>query len=169
MLARKVHDDLLTESAFSTVVWVNGSKSFTKKKLLRAILSSSGGKPGEAKKKSNEQIEDMLVTILGAKKFLLVLDDVWADQIHQDFLKVSLQAQQGSRILLTTQDEGVLRQIASDDIHKVNKLSFPDCWSLLCSSACLDEQDCDALTDIGITLSRNVTRFHWLSKFWVVS
>ncbi|XP_052166696.1 disease resistance protein RGA2-like [Oryza glaberrima] len=152
MLARKVHDDLLTESAFSTVVWVNGSKSFTKKKLLRAILSSSGGKPGEAKKKSNEQIEDMLVTILGAKKFLLVLDDVWADQIHQDFLKVSLQAQQGSRILLTTQDEGVLRQIASDDIHKVNKLSFPDCWSLLCSSACLDEQDCDALTDIGITI-----------------
>uniref|UniRef100_A0A0D9XCD1 AAA+ ATPase domain-containing protein n=1 Tax=Leersia perrieri TaxID=77586 RepID=A0A0D9XCD1_9ORYZ len=155
-LARKVHDDFLTKSAFSTVVWVDGSESFTVVQLLSAILSSAGGKPGEAE--SREQIEDMLITILGAKRFLLVLDNVWDHQIHQDFLKVSLQAQQGSRILLTTRDERVVRQMASEDIHKVNELSFPNCWSLLCRSACLDEQDCGTLTDIGITIIRKCNK-----------
>uniref|UniRef100_J3MWG2 AAA+ ATPase domain-containing protein n=2 Tax=Oryza brachyantha TaxID=4533 RepID=J3MWG2_ORYBR len=158
-LARKVHDDLLIRSVFSNVVWVAGSRSLTEVKLLRAILKSFGGKPGETE--SWEQMQNMLCTMLaGAKRFLLVLDDVWGHQVRENFLEASLEAQEGSRILLTTRDETVMSRmhLGPDDIHKVHELSFPACLSLLHTSAGMDERHCDKLKQIGISIIQKCYR-----------
>ncbi|OEL19755.1 hypothetical protein BAE44_0019225 [Dichanthelium oligosanthes] len=83
-LARKVFYDHHIRNAFSTVLWVRGSKDFTDMELLYAIASAAGLKTGEAG--SREKIEELLAFILEGQRFLLVLDD---DPTWKEWQKVS--------------------------------------------------------------------------------
>ncbi|KAL6896718.1 hypothetical protein ACP4OV_007290 [Aristida adscensionis] len=137
-LAWKIHEDHRTRNAFSTVVWVSVYNDFNDIGLLSAILRAAGGNPrGE---ENGLQLEAMLAAILKGKRFILVLDDVRSHQIHENSLEAHWHVcGHGSRILITTRDESVATKVKDAYIHRVKKLSFENCWSLLCRNACLDE------------------------------
>jgi hypothetical protein len=106
-----------------------------------------------------KKIEDMLAFMLGGKRFLLVLDDVWSDQVHENFLKAYLPVQHGSRILMTTQDKSVAGQLGSAVcIVPVKELLYPDCWSLLSRIVCLDDKECEILKELGIKIIQRCRR-----------
>ncbi|TVU09106.1 hypothetical protein EJB05_42547, partial [Eragrostis curvula] len=156
-LARAVFDDYQTRNAFNTLLWVCASKDLTDVELLSAIASATGFKTRGAVDK--KKIEEMLAFMLGGKRFLLVLDDVWSHQVHENFLKTCLHVQHGSRILMTTRDKGVAGRMGSAvRIVPVQELVYPACWSLLSRIACLDAKQCKDLKGIGITIIQKCSR-----------
>jgi len=151
-LARKIHEDHHTRNAFSIVVWVNVLSGFDDTGLLSAIVRAAGGNPRA--EENRVQLEAMLAAILKGKRFLLVLDDVRNNQIYENSLEAHWHlCGHGSRILITTRDESVVMRVKDAHIHRVKKLSFQDCWSLLCRNACLDESvHGNTLRNIGISI-----------------
>ncbi|XP_058106372.1 putative disease resistance protein RGA3 [Magnolia sinica] len=92
--------------------------------------------------------------ILQAKKFLLVLDDVWSKDSQQwEKLRLPLQdGALGSRIIVTTRIEDVACMMGSTDhMHKLAVLSDEDCWLLFRSKALehRSEEECSQLEEIG--------------------
>ncbi|CAL5086715.1 unnamed protein product [Urochloa decumbens] len=151
-LARKIYEDHHTKNAFRIVVWVSVFSGFDNTGLLYEIVRAAGGNPKA--EENRVQLEAMLVAILKGKRFLLVLDDVRSHQIYENSLEAYLHlCGHGSRILITTHDENVVTKVKDAHIHRVKKLSFQDCWSLLCRNACLDESvHGNTLRNIGISI-----------------
>lgn len=151
-LARKIHDDHRTRNAFTIVVWVSVFNDLDGIGLLSVIVKATGGNPsGE---ENRVQLEAMLAAILKGKRFFMVLDDVRSDQIYENSLDAHLHVcGHGSRILITTRDESISTQMKDAYIYRVKKLTFQDCWSLLCRASCLDESlHGDILRNIGIAI-----------------
>ncbi|KAL6639257.1 hypothetical protein ACP70R_022987 [Stipagrostis hirtigluma subsp. patula] len=150
-LAWKIHEDHRTRNAFSTVVWVSVFNGFDDIGLLSAIVRAAGGNPRE---ENGVQLQAMLAAIFKGKRFLLVLDDVRAHQIYENYLEAHWHVcGHGSRILITTRDESVATKVKDAYIHRVDRLSFQNCWSLLCHNACLDENlHSDSLRNTGIMI-----------------
>ncbi|TVT98968.1 hypothetical protein EJB05_55687, partial [Eragrostis curvula] len=162
-LARKVCDDHCTRNAFSTILWVHGSKDFTDKALLSAIASAAGIKDGEAE--SRDKIEKRLASMLEGKRVLLILDDVWSHQINENYLETCLPVQHGSRILMTTLERSVAA-LESVQTYMVKEFPLPDCRSLLSRSSCLDIEQLKTGTfkDIGETLIEKCSKIQLAIK-----
>ncbi|WOL12571.1 disease resistance protein RGA3 [Canna indica] len=67
------------------------------------------------------------------KKFLLVLDNFWAeDSSFWDSLRLPLLAgAKGSKVLITTRNEVVWRGMDTQDVIHLEGLEYDDCWKLL--------------------------------------
>ncbi|XP_022854885.1 putative disease resistance protein RGA3 isoform X2 [Olea europaea var. sylvestris] len=92
------------------------------------------------------------------KRFLIVLDDVRTeDHSKWEPLKNSLQGAPGSRILMTTRSDRVVRVIGTDTRQPLGKLSEQDCWSLLSKRAFVgrSEEERERLEDIGKKIALN--------------
>jgi Leucine-rich repeat (LRR) protein len=151
-LARKIHDDHRTRNAFTIVLWVSVFSDLDDIGLLSAIVKAAGGNPsGE---ENRVQLEAMLAAILKGKRFFMVLDNVRSDQIYENSLEAHLHVcGHGSRILITTRDGSISTQMTDAYIYRVKKLTFEDCWSLLCRASCLNESlHGDILRNIGIAI-----------------
>ncbi|XP_077237363.1 uncharacterized protein LOC143879048 [Tasmannia lanceolata] len=75
---------------------------------------------------------------LNGQKFLIVLDDVWGEnQIHSwDSLRAPFGVgAKGSKIIVTTRDEGVARMMGAIPLQQLKGLSNNDCWELFTRSA----------------------------------
>ncbi|KAJ8492863.1 hypothetical protein OPV22_014584 [Ensete ventricosum] len=153
-LAQKVFDDDKIKGNFRTTMWVCVSQEFTETDLLRDIVTSAGGSHGGAQ--SRTLLEPMVEGLLKGNKFLLVLDDVWRAEIWDDLLRNPLRGgAAGSRVLVTTRNQGITKQMKAVHIHRVNLLPPEDCWSLLCRKATTnadEERDAQNLKDIGLKM-----------------
>ncbi|XP_073001833.1 putative disease resistance protein RGA3 isoform X2 [Typha latifolia] len=151
-LAQKVYNDPAIKNYFSVMVWTCVSKSYSEVELLKEIIRSSGGDYGRAE--SIAELHQKLRDVVGGKRFLLVLDDVWQSEVWNNLLQVPLQNGEGSkRILITTRDQNVAKGMGAVHIHEMEQLSINSGWELLSKRAYLDrEGDVLSLRDVGIQL-----------------
>ncbi|KAK1360308.1 putative disease resistance protein RGA4 [Heracleum sosnowskyi] len=94
---------------------------------------------------------------LNGKKFLLVLDDV-GKYHHRSWEQLECNLKKGapgSRVLVTTRNEGVARLMNSSYIHPLGRLSDQNCWSLFSRTAFngKTEEEKERLEDIGRRIS----------------
>ncbi|GKV26545.1 hypothetical protein SLEP1_g35829 [Rubroshorea leprosula] len=138
-LAQLVYNDPNVKQHFENVAWVCVSDSFDEKRVAKAIIQGLEKLSGPA---ANGLESDPLEVLLGrisksieGKKYLLVLDDVWADGGQRwDSLKVTFNlGAAGSKILVTTRDLNVASMVGSSDsqIIHLKKLGDEECWSIL--------------------------------------
>ncbi|URD75897.1 NB-ARC domain [Musa troglodytarum] len=72
-------------------------------------------------------LEPLVAGLLRGKKFLLVLDNVWDAQIWDDLLRNPLQGgAAGSRVLVTTRNAGIARQMKAALVHEMKLLTPED-------------------------------------------
>ncbi|CAL5086714.1 unnamed protein product [Urochloa decumbens] len=137
-LARKVYHK--AETMFETRVWVHVSKD------LRHMSMWSGER--FTKGETAEQ-QAQLRTLLQGNKFLLVIDDVWGENVWDGLLEIQAQhGSHGSRILITTRNERVAKRMGAVHLHHVKGLNEDDGWWLLRTRAFLDESTGN-MQDIG--------------------
>ncbi|CAN6199012.1 unnamed protein product [Urochloa humidicola] len=137
-LARKVYHK--AETMFETRVWVHVSKD------LRHMSVWSGER--FTKGETAEQ-QAQLRTLLQGNKFLLVIDDVWGENVWDGLLEIQAQyGSPGSRILITTRNERVAKRMGAVHLHHVKGLNEDDGWWLLRTRAFLDESTGN-MQDIG--------------------
>ncbi|XP_064998737.1 putative disease resistance protein RGA3 [Musa acuminata AAA Group] len=153
-LAQKVFNDGKVKANFGTTIWVCVSQEFSETDLLRNIVKGAGGSHGG--EQSRSLLEPLVEGLLRGNKFLLVLDDVWDAQIWDDLLRNPLQGgAAGSRVLVTTRNAGIARQMKAAYVHEMKLLPPEDGWSLLCKKATMnaeEERDAQDLKDTGMKI-----------------
>ncbi|XP_064957244.1 putative disease resistance protein RGA3 [Musa acuminata AAA Group] len=152
--AQKVFNDGKIKASFRTTIWVCVSQEFSETDLLRNIVKGAGGSHGG--EQSRSLLEPLVEGLLRGNKFLLVLDDVWDAQIWDDLLRNPLQGgAAGSRVLVTTRNAGIARQMKAAHVHEMKLLPPEDGWSLLCKKATMnaeEERDAQDLKDTGMKI-----------------
>nr|CBW30222.1 Disease resistance protein (CC-NBS-LRR) [Musa balbisiana] len=153
-LAQKVFNDGKIKASFRTTIWVCVSQEFSETDLLRNIVKGAGGSHGG--EQSRSLLEPLVEGLLRGNRFLLVLDDVWDAQIWDDLLRNPLQGgAAGSRVLVTTRNAGIARQMKAAHVHEMKLLPPEDGWSLLCKKVTMNEEeerDAQDLKDTGMKI-----------------
>ncbi|VAI94306.1 unnamed protein product [Triticum turgidum subsp. durum] len=156
-LAQKVFNDEAIQGDFSKKIWLSVNQNFSEVELLRrAIIEVRGdARPvGNAKTTLQRTLKEALI---GHKTFL-IMDDVWNYRAWEDVLKTPLvnAAAAGSRVLITTRDEGVARGVSAIwPYHHIDTLATDDAWLLLKTqvlSSEINENHIDTLKDIGLKI-----------------
>ncbi|KAK1281783.1 putative disease resistance protein RGA3 [Acorus calamus] len=147
-LARAIYNNELIKNYFDVKIWMYVSKDYSDVDLLRIIIRSAGGSYGESQK--YEELSLLVREVIRDKKIFLVLDDVWVARIWVDVLQPHLhEGAAGNRILITTRNESLAREMHAIRIHNVNLLGPEHGWSMLCKIVFGDEGVEESVMDIG--------------------
>ncbi|KAG1326141.1 putative disease resistance protein RGA3 [Cocos nucifera] len=154
-LAKKIYNDEKLRDNFNQMprIWLCVSREFSESDLLKSIIKQAGGNLGDAEGK--EILVPMLSEVVRSKKIFIVLDDVWDSRVWDELLKDPLQSSSvDGRILITTRHEDIARQMGAVHIHRVEKLSPEDGWSLICKVVFDEgnEEDARNLREIGMKI-----------------
>ncbi|KAM3335965.1 hypothetical protein ACQJBY_030116 [Aegilops geniculata] len=156
-LAQKVFNDEAIQGEFSKKIWLSVNQNFTEVELLRRAIIEAGGdsqSAGNAKATLHRNLKDSII----GHKTLLVMDDVWDHGAWEGVLRIPFvnAVSSGSRVLITTRDEGVARGMAARwPYHHIDTLLLEDAWSLLKKqvlSSEIDEDHINTLKDVGLKI-----------------
>ncbi|CAL4935322.1 unnamed protein product [Urochloa decumbens] len=155
-LARMVFGDSMVEENFEERIWLSVNQKVNDISILQSVLASFGANhDGCAGNRDllERALKDM---VQQKKKFLLVMDDVWSEKVWNELLRVPLShGASGSRVLVTTRNNGVARGMKAQHLHRVDKLKTDDAWILLKKQVVFNESDgcdVDGLKDIGMKI-----------------
>ncbi|KAK9290179.1 hypothetical protein L1049_008345 [Liquidambar formosana] len=130
-LAKLVYHDRRVVENFELRMWVCVSEDFDIKKLIKKILESIPGVHCEYTEL--DPMQRCLQDNLNAKKFVLVLDDVW----NEDFTKwtelknLLMGGASGSKIVVTTRIIKIASFMGTVSAYELGGLSDDECLSIL--------------------------------------
>ena len=138
-LAQLAFNDKEAQTHFDLRVWVCVSDDFNVLKLTKTILQYSV--PSDVKDLNQldlNQLQLKLKEQLSGKRFLLVLDDVWNEKrrVWETFYHpMRSGGAQGSRVIVTTRNQGVVSAIGATSTYPLKELSNDEFLSLLAQQA----------------------------------
>ncbi|CAK9170518.1 unnamed protein product [Ilex paraguariensis] len=130
-LAQLVYNDEKVKDFFDTKAWVCVSEEFDVFMITKIICQAVTKESCDFSDLNMLQVS--LKKKLSRRKFLIVLDDVWNEN-YQDWDRLRapfLVGLTGSKIIVTTRNEGVARIMGSVPSYPLNVLAEDDCLSLL--------------------------------------
>ncbi|XP_044466544.1 putative disease resistance protein RGA4 [Mangifera indica] len=129
-LSKMVYNDKKVNRLFKLKMWVCVSDDFDVNRLMKEIIYFATHEDC-AKLKANE-IPKCLQKILGGRKILLVLDDVWNEEPMKwmDLKSLLLNGVNGSKIIVSTRSKRVSDIMGTIPPHFMQGLSFEDSLSL---------------------------------------
>ncbi|KAF5763464.1 putative virus X resistance protein-like, coiled-coil [Helianthus annuus] len=134
-LARHLYNDAQVKDHFEPKTWVCVSDDFDVFKISDIILQSMTKESKEYK--DLDQLQMALTEKSKDKRFLLVLDDVWHED-DDDWEKLVLpfrSCAHGSRIIITTRKEELLKKLHFCNLDSLKSLSHEDALSLFALQA----------------------------------
>lgn len=131
-VAKAVFNHELVKAHFDETIWVCVTATFDDKKILRAILESLTNLPSGLD--SKDAILRRLQKELEGKRYFLVLDDVWNENVklwnNLKSLLLKITNSIGNRVLVTTRSEEAGKIMETFPIYHLEKLSDDECWSI---------------------------------------
>ncbi|CAK9154014.1 unnamed protein product, partial [Ilex paraguariensis] len=134
-LAQLVYNNDKVKDLFDLRGWVCVSEEFDELMITNKIYESVSNETRDFKNLDTAQVN--LKGKLSGKKFLLVLDDVWNEKgTKWDLLRAPFQGGvPGSKIIVTTRNEGVASTMHSVLAYRLKALVDDDCLSLFAQHA----------------------------------
>ena len=134
-LAQLVYNDQRVVSYFNLKMWVCVSDDFDVKILVRNIIKSATNR--DVENLELDQLQQRLHRNLDGKRYLLVLDDVWNEDVRKWGQLITLLpvGATGSKILVTTRSTRVASVIGVDSPYIVEGLKDDESWDLFESLA----------------------------------
>lgn len=130
-LARTIYDDPLIMERFDIRVWLTISQDYTPQKFRKTLFSSI------MKFSRNDEIDEYEMEIkafqnLKARKYLIVMDDVWDTEVWDDVRNIFPDDKNGSRIMLTTRQSAVAAYPdPCSSLHEMQLMNNAQSWDLL--------------------------------------
>ncbi|KAG0451371.1 hypothetical protein HPP92_013769 [Vanilla planifolia] len=150
-LAQKIFNHQWIRAEFQKKVWVCVSHTYSETDLLQQVIRAAGGTYGDGRTKA--ELQPMLGSVVMGRSFFLVLDDVWRADVWIDLLRTPLSSAGSAmgRILITTRDENVAKQVGSVHIHQVTQLPVETGWEMLYRRLLVmgKEEEIRSLKEIG--------------------
>ncbi|KAG5224258.1 disease resistance protein [Salix suchowensis] len=135
-LARSVCEKVSEGQLFDKTVWISVSDNFEELTVLREMLKDLGVPMAGGADSIGETLEHLSKELQG-KRFLLVLDDVWNEDVDKwDGLKkclLEVGGSNGSAVLVTTRSgqAASIMETFPGCRHDLKRLSDGDCWSII--------------------------------------
>ncbi|XP_039163047.1 putative disease resistance protein RGA4 [Eucalyptus grandis] len=128
-LAKSIYNDDNVEAHFQLRLWVCVPEDFDLKKTIDEIIKATGQSLSNP---NIQQSQTFLQKSIKDKKFLLVLDDVWNNDLTRwDRLKALLtEGASGSKIIVTTRSSEVASIMGTHPAHNLEGLSHEDSVAL---------------------------------------
>ncbi|MFQ6623779.1 hypothetical protein Gotur_004165, partial [Gossypium turneri] len=110
-LAKLVFNDEAVDAHFELKLWVCVSDDFDLKRLVVKAIKAGKGGDGDLGSMYLEQLQKVLRDCLNAKKYLLVLDDVWNEDNRKwmELKQLFAGGAVGSKIVVTTRSNQVAK------------------------------------------------------------
>ncbi|KAL4605504.1 hypothetical protein ACB092_09G034300 [Castanea dentata] len=142
-LAKQVYNNERVKRHFDRTIWVCVSDNFDDKRILREILELITHTSNNLENKT--AILECLQKELQGKKYLLVLDDVWnEDLIKWDTLRscmLGINSNMGNIIIVTTRKSNVAEIMETLPRCNLKRLSDDECWSII-----MEKVSCNEIT-----------------------
>ncbi|XP_047339620.1 putative disease resistance protein RGA4 [Impatiens glandulifera] len=124
-LAQTVFNDEEITKYFETKIWVCVSEEFDIKLVMKAILQENA----EAR---SEELQIKVREKLSGKRYLLVLDDVWNEEVEawRRLRSILECGSNGAFVLTTTRKGNVAEIMGTIQPFELSSLSQVDCWLL---------------------------------------
>ncbi|KAJ6800500.1 putative disease resistance protein isoform X3 [Iris pallida] len=100
-LARKVYNSVEVKREFGIRVWITVSQDYGLVELLNEILEQVR-KDKEKEKLEEVKVIEKLYDSLKEKRYLIVMDDVWSEDVWEQMQAAFPDEKNGSRVLITT-------------------------------------------------------------------
>ncbi|KAG0451237.1 hypothetical protein HPP92_026311 [Vanilla planifolia] len=152
-LAQKVFNNKKIMAEFQVRIWVCVSQTYNEIDVLQQVIRAAGGHHGEARIKS--ELQPILKSAVFGKSVFLVLDDVWRADVWLSLLRNPLRSAEAMvRVLVTTRDENVAREMGAVHIHRVQQLSNDASWAMLCRKVFNEgqQEEISNVFDIGLLI-----------------
>ncbi|XP_026406041.1 putative disease resistance protein RGA3 [Papaver somniferum] len=130
-IAQLIYKDDSIVRNFDLRAWVCVSDTFDIYKILRDIIESITGYKCENPSNVDVLAKQVKEKLFG-RKYLLVLDDLWNEDVR-DWEKLKsflVYGGNGSKILVTTRNQKVA-SVVGGTVHDLKKLSDVVCWSII--------------------------------------
>ncbi|XP_042513401.1 putative disease resistance protein RGA3 [Macadamia integrifolia] len=147
-LAQIVYNDHRVCQHFESRVWVSVGEAFDVAQIGKDIIESVTGRAFNLS--GMESVGSSLLNLLAGRRFLIVFDDVWNEDLEKWNLLESWLSRcaNGSKILVTTRSEKVAGMMSTTALLRLGLLSDYDCWSLFRHQAFIDT-DVEGFFEIG--------------------
>uniref|UniRef100_A0A1J3FU93 Putative disease resistance protein n=2 Tax=Noccaea caerulescens TaxID=107243 RepID=A0A1J3FU93_NOCCA len=124
------NDNSVTEH-FDVKMWISVGLHFNVFTVTKAVLQEITSSAVNTEDLPSLQIQ--LKKTLSGKRFLLVLDDFWSESISEwESFQVSLtDAEQGSKIVLTTRSEIVSTVTQAKKSYQMKLMTNEECWEVI--------------------------------------
>ncbi|XP_020184146.3 putative disease resistance protein RGA3 [Aegilops tauschii subsp. strangulata] len=141
-LAQLVHNDRRVNHHFELVLWVCVSDKLVVEEIIRSIIEVATMKKCDLTQM--EAMQKELSEVLGNKRYLLVLDDVWNEDSQKwDDLRSllcpdddgSAHAGPGSATVVTSRSNQVASIMSTVPRHQISLLNVDQSWELFCRIA----------------------------------
>ncbi|KAJ4723709.1 Disease resistance protein [Melia azedarach] len=126
-LAQLVYNDVGVQHHFAFQAWACLSEDFDVGRVTKTILRSIDD--SRIDDDDLNLLQQKLTKELGGKKFLLILDDIWNEN-YNDWSVLSCPFEAGapgSKIVVTTRNEGVATMMGTVPSYQLKVLSNDDC------------------------------------------
>ncbi|XP_028052859.1 disease resistance protein RPM1-like isoform X1 [Camellia sinensis] len=141
-LVAQAYNNQTVKQYFHCYAWITVSQTYVVDDLLRSMIkefysATEEAVPLDLSRKSHKELLEMISNYLKSKRYLVVLDDVWSQNLWQH-ISVSLPDEgKGSRVILTTRKEDVasFNFGVKRHVHHMNPLGVKDAWNLFCKKA----------------------------------
>ncbi|ERN19153.1 hypothetical protein AMTR_s00061p00163990 [Amborella trichopoda] len=154
-LAKRIYNSYNVKAQFNCQAWVTVSQSFKTTEILRAILKELSVKIIEGT--DEESLQGKLYDYLQNKWYLVVVDDVWSEEVWREVHNVFPNSRNGSRFVITTRIAEVASpmQVRSIVCH-LEPLSTEEAWSHFCKKAFWMEEG--NVCPLGLEEGRLITK-----------
>ncbi|XP_017977602.1 PREDICTED: putative disease resistance protein RGA3 [Theobroma cacao] len=134
VLAKLVFNDERIDKHFRLKIWVCVSEDFDFKQLMMKTIKSATGE--NCSDMTKEQLYKVLRRCLGGKRYLLILDDVWNEEIR-DWIDQALLMDRvnGSKIIVTTRSNRVAAITGTLPQYNLKDLPYEESLSLFLQHA----------------------------------
>ncbi|XP_075086707.1 putative late blight resistance protein homolog R1A-3 [Nicotiana tabacum] len=140
--ARKMYSDPSIASFYDVRGWITVSKDYSIRNMLLYLLRDAIGMTKELDKRSDGELAERLRKHLMAKRYLIVVDDIWSREAWDDVRLCFPENNNRSRILLTTRDMKVAQYASSPkDLFQMRLLNPKERLSLFCQKV-FGNKDC---------------------------
>ena len=131
-LAQIVFNEKEVQRHFELMIWVCVSETFDLKLIVRKIIKSATNSSNLGDIEM-EQLQKDLRKVLGRKRYLLVLDDVW-EESREKWLRLKdllVSGEKGSGVVLTTRSK-IVAEITAGTVppYQLGILNEDNSWSL---------------------------------------
>ncbi|KAL7153187.1 hypothetical protein ABFS83_04G149400 [Erythranthe nasuta] len=179
-LAVELFEDPLITSHFDGRVFVTIGKKYHSKTILEDILAQMNPDTNKIllKERDMKELKRMMYHNLKAKRYLIVLDDVWNMQVWHDLGRLFNTIKNRCRILLTTRVENIC---SGSDIYNVRLLSKEESWDVLRKKVFGEEslcppqleksgkniaENCEGLPLLIVTIADILSKADKTTEYW---
>nr|Q6L439.2 PUTATIVE PSEUDOGENE: RecName: Full=Putative late blight resistance protein homolog R1A-4 [Solanum demissum]AAT39943.2 Late blight resistance protein, putative [Solanum demissum]ABO92984.1 putative disease resistance protein [Solanum tuberosum] len=154
-LANRLYSDRSVVSHFDICAQCCVSQVYSYKDLLLALLCDAIGEGSVRRELHANELADMLRKTLLPRRYLILVDDVWENSVWDDLRGCFPDANNRSRIILTTRHHEVAKyaSVHSDPLH-LRMFDEDESWKLL-EKKVFGEQSCSPLLKkVGLRIAK---------------